>query len=107
MVCQADQISELPFDLKQHGIIPYDRSLRIDSFSEGLQRQLGHLNDRLDDSPVSAFLDVGLSMCVNRALAARRNALRKLKLVVGNPDAAMGAIDRLNQEWKSRDMEIT
>lgn len=109
MICRETDIPTIPFDLKHHGVVPSSDSLAIDSFVEKLRLQLARIGDGTNDSPVSDFLNSGLFYCINRATAGRRSAMETLRrfAVDGDETAVLEAVDRVNLEWQSRDMQIT
>jgi hypothetical protein len=109
MICQQDQISHLPFDLRQHGVAMYSSSLDSKAFVAELRTHLSNIGDEIHDSPVSKFLDSGLYYCINRALACRRSAMRVLRRFSGDQSEqmALNAVDELNREWSSREIQLT
>lgn len=109
MICQDDQISLLPFDLKHHGVSLYSPSLDRRSFTEGLEKQLAGLHDDTKDSPVSDFVNLGLAYCISRALACLRIAMEQLKRCADLKDDTLPLklVDQLNGEWRNREVQVT
>jgi len=109
MICQEDQISSLPFDLKHHGVIPYSAALDRASFSAALEAQLAKVDEKMEDSPVSGFLNSGLSYCIQRALAGRREIKKRLAPFsgIGYGEDALVEIDRINQKWAGQQMQVS
>jgi hypothetical protein len=109
MICRKDDIPQLPFDLKQHGVAPYTDSLDQEAFVDELEKHLAKVGDETHDSPVSRFLDSGLFYCVNRASACLHFTMDMLRQFSGHQDQEpiLKEVDRLNQGWRAREVEVT
>ena len=109
MICQQDQISDLPFDLKQHGVAAYTPSLDQRPFTEELKRHLSALNDETHDSPTSDFLNSGLFYCINRSLAHRRFVMQSLRRseATDSEETLLQKVDQINEEWRANEVQAT
>ncbi|MBI4662779.1 MAG: hypothetical protein HY735_28525 [Verrucomicrobia bacterium] len=109
MICQEDQTSVLPFDLKHHGVVDYTSSLERGPFVDKLSAQLTKIDGKTEDSPVSGFANAGLAYCIHRALAGRRQVVRRLKQFTVDRDdsSALYEVNRMNQEWAQQSLQVT
>jgi hypothetical protein len=109
LICQDDQVSNLPFDLRHYGVADYGPSLDRAPFVPKLQDRLVKVGDETRDSPVSSFLRLGDFYCTNRALACLRTAMETLRRFNGDNDDSrcLAAVDHLNEEWGSRAIQLT
>jgi hypothetical protein len=105
MICQEDQISSLPFDLKHHGVVSYTASLDHEKFALKVAPFLAKTDGTTKDSPVCDFTNSGTTYCIQRALAERREVLRAISHC--DETDALNIIDRLNEEWKDKNLQIT
>lgn len=110
LLCQSDQLSRLPFDLSQHGVLAYNSDLKSSPFTEELRQQIASLTWDLQDSPVSKFLNSENYYCVNRALSGLRCAQRVLDafdLTCPRDKAgALDAIRNMDHHWREREVQF-
>jgi hypothetical protein len=76
-----------------------------DKFVQKLGPHLAKADGKTIDSPVCGFTNSGTTYCIQRALARRREVVRRINDL--DDTDALKVIDDLNEEWKGKNLQIT